>query len=261
VSVADPERLLAAGVAALGITVDPAFQARVRTYLDELARWNRVSRLTGYREAADQVAHLILESLMVLATDPAPGAPLLDIGTGAGAPGLILKLARPDWAVTLVEANRRRANFLRHVARALGLSLTAIEEARAEALASMPRLVGAFRTVTARAVAPAQAAAALARPFLAPDGHAVLSLGPRGAAVRGSVQEIGLTDVATGLRLRRRFLIIPAGEFAAGVPRETREGRGAGSGRSEPERGRGQDHDRGEPGRRAGERRAPHPPG
>ncbi|HEV8675770.1 MAG TPA: 16S rRNA (guanine(527)-N(7))-methyltransferase RsmG [Methylomirabilota bacterium] len=257
----DAERLLSAGIAALGIAVDPEFAVRVRGYLRELARWNRVSRLTGYREAADQVVHLVLESVMVLVTDPAPASPLLDIGSGAGAPGLILKLARPDWAITLVEANRRRANFLRHVVRELGLGQTAVEEDRAEALASAPRLVAAFRTVTIRAVAPVPVAARLAQPFLAPEGHAVLALGLRGSAGPGSVQEVTVADPGAGLRLRRRFLIIRAGEGSADVPRGTRGGRGAGPRGRESEGGRGQDHDRRESGRRPRERRVSHPPG
>ena len=56
---------------------------------------------------------------MLLAALPEPAAPLLDIGSGSGAPGLIVKLARPEWEVVLIEAVRRRANFLRHVSRRL----------------------------------------------------------------------------------------------------------------------------------------------
>src|SRR3972149_925584 len=94
---------------------------RARVFLEELGRWGRVSRLTGYRSESEQVVHLILDSLLFLVVIPEPAAPLLDIGSGPGVPGLVLKLARPAWPVTLVEANRRRANFMRQGGRRLGL--------------------------------------------------------------------------------------------------------------------------------------------
>ena len=72
---------------------------------------------------------------MLLAALPEPASPLLDIGTGPGVPGLILKLARPDWEVVLIEAAQRRTNFLRHVIRQLGVSGVRVVWGRAEALA------------------------------------------------------------------------------------------------------------------------------
>jgi 16S rRNA (guanine527-N7)-methyltransferase len=230
----DPNHLLAAGLAALDVAVDPDFQARVTTYLEELTRWNRLVRLTGYRDPSDQVLHLILESVMLLALEPDVRSPLVDLGSGAGAPGLILQFARPDWPVTLVEANRRRANFLRHVARKLGLGRTTVEEGRAEALASSPHLARAFQAVTVRAVAPAEVSVRLARPFVAVGGSVVVPLGPEGRAP-GTIREVVLRDMPTGLRLRRRFLIIRADELPADVPRGTRGGRGPALGGSQPE--------------------------
>lgn len=221
-----PPDLLAAGVAALGIPLPDGFEARARAYLAELARWNRVARLTGYRTAAEYVTHVILDSLLWLGVLPAPAAPLLDIGSGAGVPGLVLKLARPEWAVTLVDANRRRANFLRHLARQLELTGLGVEEARAETLAESPAHRAAYRTVTMRAVTAPERAAALARPFLVPDGRLVMSLGPRARPSGGRMCEAALVEPAVGLRLQRRFLIIDAGDGAGDVPRGTRGGRG-----------------------------------
>src|SRR5262249_60792854 len=94
----DPWSRLRAGVAALGLAIDPGFESRARIYLDELERWSRVGRLTGYRSAADRIEHLILDSLVFLAVIPGPAAPLLDIGGGAGAPRLIVTPAAPEWA-------------------------------------------------------------------------------------------------------------------------------------------------------------------
>jgi 16S rRNA (guanine527-N7)-methyltransferase len=209
---ADPWTRLAAGLASLGVITDPAFEAKARVYLEELRRWNRASRLTGYRSEGEQVEQLILASLLFLPVLPEPVPPLLDIGSGAGVPGLILKLARPQWRVTLVEANRRRANFMRQVVRALDLTAVEIREERAEALALVPEMAAAFRTVTMRAVVAPTSAIGLARPFLEPEGHLVLALGPRVRPQFGAVRRVIVGDDQFGLRIQRAFLIIPAVE-------------------------------------------------
>lgn len=208
----DPWGRLSASIAALGVPVDPGLLARARVFVTELRRWNRVGRLTGYRSEAQQVQHLIIESLLLLQVLPDPTSPLLDIGTGPGVPGLILKLARPEWDVVLVEANRRRANFLRHVLRSLGLADVSVYQARAEGLGGTPGLRSAFRTVTMRAVAAVDTALELARPFLRPDGHAVIPLAPKGTRGLGTVREARLTVDATALPFQRAFLIIGATE-------------------------------------------------
>jgi 16S rRNA (guanine527-N7)-methyltransferase len=204
----DPWVRLAAGMAALGVPVDPGFEAAARVYVEELGRWNRVSRLTGYRTEAEQIERLLLDSLLFLTVIPEPAAPLLDIGSGAGVPGLVLKLARPHWPITLVEANRRRANFLRHVARRLELAGAEVQEARAEALAATAGLEATFRTVTMRAVTAPAAALELARPFLAPQGRLVLALGSTPRVPPEAVREVTVAVPRFGLRIRRRFLII-----------------------------------------------------
>jgi 16S rRNA G527 N7-methylase RsmG len=159
---------------------------------------------------------------MLLAALPEGAAPLLDIGSGAGVPGLVLKLARPGWPVALIEAARRRANFLRHVSRVLALRDVSILEGRAETLGT-GSMAGRFHTVTMRAVAGGALAERLAAPFLDPGGALVLSLGPATRVPRGTVREITMA-VPGQLPWRRRFLIIPAAELTLGVPRGTRAG-------------------------------------
>src|SRR5262249_3561496 len=158
---------------------------------EELDRWQRVGALTAYRNRADRVRHLVVESLMLLTALPDPATPLLDIGSGPGVPGLILKLARPEWDVVLVEATRRRADFLRPVVRRLGLEGVRVHGERAEALTS-GELAGRFRTVTMRAVAAPSEAALLAQPFLAPGGALVVSLGPLTSFRMGRLYEVAL---------------------------------------------------------------------
>lgn len=187
-------------------------------YLDELERWQRVGALTAYKTRRARLQHLVLESLLWLSVLPAAAAPLLDLGSGPGVPGIVLKLARPEWEVDLLDATRRRANFLRHVVRELGLTGVQVHWGRAEALASGP-LAGRFQTVTMRAVAPGAAAATLAAPFLAPDGQLVVSMGPTGTGP-GTRREVVL-DLPGELSWRRRFLIIRPTAREADVPRGT----------------------------------------
>jgi 16S rRNA (guanine527-N7)-methyltransferase len=216
----DPWTELEAGIATLGVPIDPDFVARSRVFLGELDRWNRVFRLTGYPTEAARIRHLLLDSLLFLPALPAVASPLLDIGSGAGVPGIVLALARPQWAVHLVEANRRRANFLRQAVRRLALAAVTIHEARAESLAGRADLAGGFAAVTARAVARPEAMVSLARPFLRPDGRLVVGVGPRRPAGSGALRRVSLP----GLRIERTFLILGAddpGGAEADVPRET----------------------------------------
>jgi 16S rRNA (guanine527-N7)-methyltransferase len=213
------EEILREAAAALELPLPATFARDVGVYLDELERWQRIGRLTAYPDRPARVRHLVLESLMLLAALPAPAAPLLDIGSGSGAPGLIVKLARPEWEVVLIEAARRRANFLRHVSRRLALEGVTTHWGRAEALATGP-LAGRFRTVTMRAVASGDTARGLATPYLAPGGHFVLPVGPSGSPAGGLARELVLA-AAGQLPWRRQFLIIPRAELDRDVSRGT----------------------------------------
>jgi 16S rRNA (guanine527-N7)-methyltransferase len=237
----DPWDELQAATAALDLGLPPDFEAQARAYLGALERWERIGRLTGYASPALRVRHLLVESLMLLRAIPPPGSPLLDIGSGAGVPGLIVKLARPAWEVVLLEATRRRANFLRDVSRRLGLTGVTVAEGRAETLAQGP-LASRFQTVTMRAVAGGPAAGALAAPFLREGGVLVQALGPAAAPAGGVVREAVLSGPGE-LPWRRRFLIIRRTELEADVPRGTRRAAGARHRGREPEGRRREDHD------------------
>jgi 16S rRNA (guanine(527)-N(7))-methyltransferase RsmG len=196
--------------------LDPEFPGRVRRYIEELGRWTEVANLTGYPTEAGRIRELVGGSLLFLLAVPEMEGPLLDIGSGPGVPGLVLALARPDWAVTLVEARRRRATFLRHVIRMLGVSRAEVLEGRAESFARETGRRGRFTTVTVRAVARWSEAEALARPFVSNVGRVVIGLGPYSQVEPGH----GLVCDATGSGKRRRFLVLK-GESETDVPRGT----------------------------------------
>jgi 16S rRNA (guanine(527)-N(7))-methyltransferase RsmG len=237
----DPWDELRAAAAALELGLPPGFEDAARGYLETLGRWERIGRLTGYATPALRVRHLLIESLLLLRAVPEPGTPLLDVGTGAGVPGLVIKLARPAWDVALLEASRRRVNFLRDVGRQLGLRRFAVHAGRAEEL-GCGELAGRFATVTMRAVARAAEAGRLARPFLRPDGVLVHALGRAPAPPGGSVREIEVAP-AGELPWRRRFLIIRRAELGGAVPRGTSRAVGAQHRDREPEGRRREDDD------------------
>lgn len=117
---------LADGVAALGLALPAGAEEKLSAYLALLVKWNRVYNLTAIRDPQEMVIQHLLDSLAILPvmqkSVPA-GRPfdLADIGSGAGLPGLVLAIARPDWTVASVEAVEKKAAFQRQAAIELGL--------------------------------------------------------------------------------------------------------------------------------------------
>ncbi|MDW7708972.1 MAG: RsmG family class I SAM-dependent methyltransferase [Deferrisomatales bacterium] len=149
---------------------------RFETYARELERWNRSVRLVGPRDLPGirlQIADAVLPFLLV-----PPRFPLLDIGSGAGLPALPIALAWPGAVVVCLEPLGKRASFLRHAVRVLGLGRVRVVQSRhEEALREQPELAGSFASVTARALAAPHSLLKSARPFLAPSGDVFLLLG------------------------------------------------------------------------------------
>jgi 16S rRNA (guanine527-N7)-methyltransferase len=114
-------------------------------YLSELDRWRRRVNLTG-NLTAEELSDHALEAL-IASNLIAHGERVVDIGSGAGFPGLPIAIARPDLAVALVEPRAKRAAFLRHVARHLGLLHLSVVEARIEEVGGQT-----FGIATTRAV-------------------------------------------------------------------------------------------------------------
>jgi 16S rRNA (guanine527-N7)-methyltransferase len=172
-----PEDLLETGAAALGIPLDTRQLDAFRRYREEIARWSSRMNLTSLRDPEAIVREGFLDSLACLPLVPAGASRALDIGSGAGYPALPLKLARPSLHFTLVEASRKKASFLRHVIRALGLEGVRVVRCRAEELARQASEAGAYDVALARAVAPLPEQGRLVRPFLRPGGLFLAQVG------------------------------------------------------------------------------------
>ena len=139
--------------AAFGLAPDAEAVERLDAYAARLVEVNRVMNLTAITEPDAIVSrHFVDSATLLTAVSPAPGASLIDVGSGAGFPGLVVKILRPDLAVTLLDATRKRVDFLAETAQMLGLSVATVH-ARAEEAAVLPLYRERFDVATARAVA------------------------------------------------------------------------------------------------------------
>lgn len=161
-----------------GVALPPEALEKLESYHALLLQWNEKMDLTNVPEAEMPLRHYG-DSLLPLARGdwfPA-GASLIDVGTGAGFPGMALAIARPDLRVTLLDAQRKRCDFLSAVREQLELENVRILHARAED-AARTELREHFQTAAARAVAPLNVLAEYLLPFVAPGGRALCWKGP-----------------------------------------------------------------------------------
>ena len=147
-----------------------------RIYMDELWEWNLHINLTGLSNRRDIVVELFLDSLI-----PAPFIPgfgrSLDVGTGAGFPGIPLKIYEPNLKITLLEANSKKVSFLKHVIRKLRLTDIDVIKGRIEQVGNGLHH-GEFPLITARAVAALGQILSWCAPYLSQGGLLVSFLGP-----------------------------------------------------------------------------------
>ena len=193
---------------------DPATMQRLEAFAALLLRWNpRINLIARADEPVLWERH-ILDAVQLAPLLPAPAEDLIDLGSGAGFPGLILALVT-DWTVHLVEADQRKSSFLREAVRITRASAV-VHATRAEAVSLPPCAV-----VTARAVAPLSRLLALAAPLLRPSG---LCLFPKGRTVEDELTAAShewhmhverfpsrTSSTATLLRLREIRRVPPIG--------------------------------------------------
>lgn len=149
---------LVEGAAVLGLELDAAQVERFARYRALLLDWNSRINLTAITDPEEVVTRHFLDSLTCAPLLPPVAVSratprLLDVGAGAGFPGLPLAIALPSWDVTLLEATGKKVRFLEAVIGELGLTNAHALAGRAEEVAHQPAYRGRFDTVTARAVA------------------------------------------------------------------------------------------------------------
>lgn len=171
---------LQSGASLLGVTLSPTAIGRFERFLREVLSWNERLNLTAAASAGQVEGLHFLDSLLPLVACAVPsGCRVVDVGSGAGFPGVPMKIVRPDLRIVLVEASRRRVAFLEHLRLALDLPDIEVMWARAEALGHEPGFREAFGLAVSRAAAPLAATCELCLPLVEPGGAAVLLRGPR----------------------------------------------------------------------------------
>ena len=203
----------------LGLELSPAQLEAFGVYERELMEWNSRFNLTAIRDAEGIRIKHFLDSLTCLeAVNPAtPPENLIDVGSGAGFPGLPLKIVLPQLKLTLVESIQKKAGFCQHMVEVLGLTDVEVVSSRAEELGQDVRYRERYDVAVARAVAAMPTLVEYLLPFVRIGGLALMQKGANGAdeaqtssnAIRlmgGQVKQV-LPVVLPGLD-DQRFLVV-----------------------------------------------------
>ena len=181
----DARRRLAEGLAALDLP--DRLAGPLLAYLELLARWNRRFNLTAVCDPAEAVTRHLLDSLAVL--PHLVGPRLLDLGSGAGLPGVPVALARSDWQVVLLDRNGKKTRFLTQAALSLPLPNVTVVQGDGDGY----RPQAGFDTITARAVAELPVLVRQARPLLVAGGRLVAL---KGRHPEGEMAALDAADVS-----------------------------------------------------------------
>lgn len=162
--------LLGQAARELGIELSNIQLEQFDIYQRELLLWNAKTNLISEKSAKDIINRHFLDSLTALQFIDSQRARIIDIGSGAGFPGIPLKIARPDLQLYLMESNRKKVSFLKHIIRQLTLAETVVLHERAENLIKNNKWKDFFDVVISRASFKLPEFLSLGAFFLAPQG-------------------------------------------------------------------------------------------
>ncbi len=210
--------LLEEGCRQLGIPLSPSQLEQFRRYAVELVQWNQKFNLTAITDHEGVQTKHFLDSVAALpaiveelgeALPPQRRLHLADVGTGAGFPGVPLKIAAPRLKLTLMDGTGKKVRFLENLAGALGLENSHVVQGRAEELGRTTAHRGQYDLVTARAVAPLKTLVEYLLPLVRREGYAVVYKGPSAAEeyieARKAIEMLG-GDVARFAPIQVPFL-------------------------------------------------------
>lgn len=176
---------LSQGAQAMEMALSDDEQQRLLTYLAALIKWNKAFNLTAIRDPLEMVDKHLLDSLSIL--PHIDESPLIDIGTGAGLPGMIIAIMRPQLAVTLLDSNGKKTRFLKQLAADMALSQVTVVNDRCE------QHIGQYGQIASRAFASLSDMVAGTEHLLASNG--------RWLAMKGHVPEDEISALASTIRL------------------------------------------------------------
>ena len=221
-----------------GIQAGTGMAEKLYTYLLFLQEWNSRMDLTAVLDDEEMIDRHFIDSLTVLKTGLIPDTGnLIDVGTGAGFPGLVLAMARPELRVTLLDAQKKRLSFLQAVCEATGTTNTLLVHARAEDGAQKKEMREQFDVATARALAPMNVLSEYLLPFVRKGGCALCWKGPalkdeiesgkRAAYLLGGSLETAVSCQVEGREWQHMILPIRKVQFTpkqyprkAGIPKQ-----------------------------------------
>jgi 16S rRNA (guanine527-N7)-methyltransferase len=161
-----------------GIAASPALARSIAAYITLLLRWNEKVNLTAITEPQQILERHFGESLFARSLFAEENGLLVDVGSGAGFPGLALKLVLPDWQVQLLEPNVKKATFLAEVVRTLGLAgVSILSERMGKSAVVTGRSVSSVDVITARALGDYDQLLDWAMGLLLPEGRVILWVG------------------------------------------------------------------------------------
>jgi 16S rRNA (guanine527-N7)-methyltransferase len=172
-------------------------------FLEKIWSWNRNVNLTGIAKKREMIIKLLLDPLIALPYLPSSGT-LLDVGSGAGIPGLPLKIARQSYEVHLLDARAKKVSFLKEIIRSIGLSGIKAFQGRAEKSHTLAVLFAGYDIVTARALAPLIKTIDICYPLISPGGLLVTFKGPGIQRELDSSQAI-IDDLGLGIETKTPY--------------------------------------------------------
>lgn len=194
---AEWKRFVKKAAAELSIDLSDSTVKMLAAHADELIKWNKVTNLTAITEPREVAIKHFIDSLAALKM-VSPGMTVLDIGSGGGFPGIPLKIAMPELSVTLVDAARKRVNFLKHVIRTLKLTKIEAHHGRGELLAGLKLPADRFDVIICRAFTGLDKFVPMALPVLK-EGGVILAM--KGKEVDEELAALKTVQIEGGVTL------------------------------------------------------------
>jgi len=174
--------ILRRGIKRFGMRLDDYMLEQFMTYIEELKKWNKTYSLTSIEDEREIAIKHFLDSLLYLLVMPEEAGRIADAGSGAGFPGLPIKIVRPHLQVSLIESSRKKVAFLKNIIRKLNFAGIEVIHGRIETLRH--EYESAFDVIVSRATFKIDEFIRVASPFLKRGGFLIISKGP------GYLQEI-----------------------------------------------------------------------